>query len=79
MSYLVTLASAGCLPDSALWPVAFDTAREAWDFVAEEVDGINDDGDFLAAHTALHSIDRDKVGSIPAGENTLYAYHVEVA
>ena len=77
--FTASLCSAGCLPDSDFWPLTFDTAREAWDFIEDEVERIDDDGDYLAAHTALHLIDRDTVGSIPAGEGTLYAYHVEVA
>ena len=77
--FIASLHSAGCLPDSDFWPLTFDTAREAWDFIADDVEMIDDDGDYLAAHTALHLIDRDTVGSIPAGEGTLYAYHVEVA
>ena len=77
--FTVSLHSAGCLPDSDFWPLIFDSAREAWDFIADEVEMIDDDGDYLAAHTALHLIDRDKVGAIPAGEDTLYSYHVEVA
>lgn len=77
--FTVSLHSAGCLPDSDVWPIPFDTAREAWAYVADEVEQIEDDGDYLAAHTALHLIDRDTVGFIPAGEGTLYAYHVEAA
>ena len=77
--FTASLHSAGCLPDSDFWPLTFDTAREAWDFIADEIESIDDDGDYLAAHTALHVTNRDETGSIPAGEDTLYAYHVEVA
>lgn len=68
------LASAGCLPDAE--PVIFDSAESAWAYVAEEVELIEDDGDYLAAHTALHVVNQSVPGSIPAGEDTLYAYHV---
>ena len=77
MSYAVSLNAAGCLPDSDAYPVEFETAREAWAYVADEVEQIEDDGDYLAAHTALHLIDRDAPGAIPAGEGTTYAYNVE--
>ena len=77
--YLASLQSAGCLPDSEFWPVAFDTAEEAWDFIAYEIEQIDDDGDYLTAHTALHVTDRDSPGAIPAGESTLYTYSVSIA
>ena len=72
---VVSLNAAGCLPDAD--PLTFDTFPEAWAYVAEEVERIDDDGDYLAAHTALHRQDRNAPGSIPAGENTTYAYNVE--
>lgn len=78
MMVTVTLNAAGCLPDSDMYPVEFATTEEAWSFVADEVEQIEDDGDYLAAHTALHLIDRSQAGSIPAGENTTYAYNVEM-
>lgn len=76
---IVTLNAAGCLPDSEDYPMGFDSFRAAWDYVAEEVERIEDDGDYLAAHTALHATNRDAPGSIPAGEGTTYAYNVEYA
>ena len=78
MSVTVSLHAAGCLPDSDTYPVEFESAREAWAYVEDEVEQIEDDGDYLAAHTALHLIDRDQAGSIPAGADTTYAYTVEV-
>ena len=77
--YTATLNSAGCLPDSDFWPIEFESPRDAWSFIASEIELINDDGDYLAAHTMLHFQDWDSVGSIPAGESTLYAYRVEHA
>jgi hypothetical protein len=50
---------------------------EAWDFVASEVELFEDDGDYLASHTALHVIDRSKPGTIPAGEG-IYVFDVFV-
>lgn len=79
MSITVSLNAAGCLPDSDMYPIEFETTREAWAYVAGEVEQIEDDSDYLAAHTALHLIDRDAPGSIPAGEETTYAYNVEVS
>ena len=73
--FTVTLNSAGCLPDSDFYPAVFETARDAWEFVASEVEMIDDDETYLEAHTALHIVDRTGEGSIPAGG--LYAYHVE--
>lgn len=75
--FTVTLNAAGCLPDSEDYPMTFGSAREAWNYIAWEVDDIADDGDYLAAHTALHVTDVDYPGSIPADENGIYRYNVE--
>lgn len=75
----VTLAAAGCLPDSEFYPAEFDSLADAWEFVASEVETIEDDADYLAAHTALHLVDRTQPGSIPAGDHTTYAYSVEIS
>lgn len=75
--FTVSLHSVGCLPYSDSYPVTFETLSEAWDFVAEEVELIEDDGDFLAAHTALHLQDRGSCGAIPADENGVYRFAVE--
>ena len=71
--FMLTYASAGCLPDSE--PAYFLTAREAWEAVADDVEAFEDDGTYLDAHAALHVIDRDAPGSIPGAG--LYAWHVE--
>lgn len=75
--FTVTLNAAGCLPDSEDYPMAFDSAREAWNYIASEIDAIEDDGTYLAAHTALHLIDVDQPGAIPADEDGIYRYSVE--
>ena len=74
--FTVTLNAVGCLPDSDSYPCQFDTAREAWDHVASEVECIADDGDYLAAHTALHLQNRDSSGVIPADETGFYNFLV---
>ena len=73
----VSFHSAGCLPDSDFYPAGFDSFQDAWDFIAAEVEMIDDDGDYLAAHTMLHTQNRNMPGSIPASESGLYAWHVE--
>ena len=75
--YAVSLNAVGCLPDSDFYPVEFDTLTEAWDFVASEVELFEDDGDYLASHTALRDIDRSEPGAIPAGEG-IYVFDVFV-
>ena len=75
--YAVSLNAIGCLPDSDFYPAAFVTLAEAWDFVASEVELFEDDGDFLASHTALHGIDRSMPGTIPAGDG-IYVFDVFV-
>lgn len=75
--FTVTLNAAGCLPDSDIYPMVFDSAREAWEHIASEIDTIEDDGAYLAAHTALHVTDFDKPGAIPADEDGFYRYNVE--
>lgn len=77
MTYIAYVASAGCLADSATESFSFESPREAWEHVAREVEQIEDDADYLAAHTALHLTNLDAPGSIPAGDSTLYAWHVE--
>lgn len=77
-AFTVTLNAAGCLPDSDELH-AFSTLAEAWEYVAGEIEQFSDDGDYLAAHTLLHSQDRESVGSIPYGENSTYAWNVEAA
>ena len=79
MSAIVSLHSAGCLPDSDSYPITFDSIREAWEYVAQEVELIAYDGDYLAAHTALHIQDIDATGAIPADESGIYRYSVETA
>jgi hypothetical protein len=78
MNVIVSLHAAGCLPDSDFYPVEFDSFQEAWEFVSDEIEMIEDDGDYLAAHTMLHMTDRSKPGSIPADDHSTYAYHVEL-
>jgi len=75
--YAVSLNAIGCLPDSDFYPVEFDTLAEAWEFVASEVELFEDDGDYLASHTALHVVDRSLPGTIPAGEG-IYVFDVFV-
>ena len=75
-AFTVTLNAAGCLPDSDELH-AFSTLADAWDFVAGEIELLDEDSDYLAAHTALHSQDRENVGAIPYGENSTYAWRVE--
>jgi len=73
--FTVTLNSAGCLPDTTDDVLTFSTAREAWEYVASEINDIADDGAYLEAHTALHVTNRDAAGSVPMGGT--YAFHVE--
>lgn len=75
--FVVSFHAAGCLPDSESYPATFETLSEAWDCVAEEVELIEDDGDYLTAHTALHLQDRESCGIIPADENGYYRFSVE--
>lgn len=75
--FTVSLHSVGSLPDSDAYPATFETLSEAWNFVAEEVELIEDDGDYLSAHTALHLQDRGSCGVIPADENGVYRFAVE--
>ena len=75
MYAIVTLHAAGCLPESD--PIVFRTMREAWEYVASELEYIADDADYLAAHTALHATDFDHPGLIPAEESGNYRYSVE--
>lgn len=70
--FVLTYASAGCLPDSE--PQYFLTARDAWRDVAETIED-EDDETYLTAHTALHVTNQDEPGSIPGPG--LYAWHVE--
>lgn len=73
--YAVFYASAGCLPDSDEPPTLYSTTREAWASVAVDVECIIDDGEYLEAHTALHSVDRDQTGRLPGPG--LYSWSVE--
>ena len=62
MVVYVNYASAGCLPDSDFYPAEFDTFREAWEFVASELERDEDDETYLPAHCDLHTTDFDKPG-----------------
>ena len=58
----VNYASVGFLPDSDFYPVEFDTFREAWEFVASELERDEDDETYMPAHCDLHTTDFDKPG-----------------
>lgn len=75
--YTVTLAAAGCLPDSEFYPVEFETIEEAWGFVVDQIEETEFDADYYAMRSALSRIDRNQPGSIPAGKDTTYAYTVD--
>lgn len=75
--FSVSFNAAGCLPDSDSYPLEFDTANEAWNYVAQEVEMIEDDADYLPAHTALHLQDFNSAGSIPGDRHGNYRYSVD--
>ena len=76
--FIVSFNSAGCLPDSDDGPARFATAREAWDYVAADVELINEDADYLPTHGMMNLINRNEVGRLPFGESSLYGWNVEL-
>ena len=74
--FIVSFNSAGCLPDEM--PTRFATVREAWDYVAAEVELINEDADYLPTHGMMNLINRNEVGRLPFGESSLYGWNVEL-
>ena len=73
MVVYVSYASAGCLPDGDFGGV-FDTFREAWEFVAQELELDEDDETYMPAHCDLHTTDFDKPGYL--AHKGLYGWDV---
>lgn len=70
--YVATTNIVGYLPMDDDPPV-FDTPREAWQYLVSEVERSwdycpdDENGAHLEAHTALHNIDQDNIGTVIAG------------
>ena len=58
----VNYASVGFLPDSDFYPVEFYAFREAWEFVAEELERDENDETYLPTRDALNEVDFDEPG-----------------